>query len=479
MRRLPGAAGRHDFARHRCRQDRRAQPVGDDGGQRARPIRSRPRRAAPCRRARKPRRPACAPRCRAAAGTARSRADRQRHRLGRRRHRAGPDQEQLLACSSGRNDRPWIALPPYSTARSIRPFMMSSRQRAAVVLVQVEQDAGMPRAHRAQQRQRQRRRRGAGRQPDRHRRPTAPRPAASMSTLRLLALAQDELGMAVQHLAGLGRRHAALGAHQQLLAHLAFERRELLAQRRLRDVQHLGGLRQAADVDDLHEVLQAPEVHAVPAWPDVQSCRIHKRSPIKADRTRLGLAARRGPTVTPSPSSPRRPVTSIPHRRAASGASSPRPAPRRPTAPTSCAARASRSSTSSSASPTSTRRRTSAQAAAAAMDKGATRYTLMAGTVELRQAIAAKLERENGLSYGLHEIIVDQRRQERDLQRASRSRSSRATRSSSPRRTGFPTRTWCWPATATRSSSPARRATASSSRRRSSRPRSRRGRAGC
>jgi aspartate aminotransferase len=46
------------------------------------------------------------------------------------------------------------------------------------------------------------------------------------------------------------------------------------------------------------------------------------------------------------------------------------------------------------------------QAAAEAMNKGATRYTLMAGTVELRQAIAAKLQRENGLQYGLDEIIA-------------------------------------------------------------------------
>ena len=46
------------------------------------------------------------------------------------------------------------------------------------------------------------------------------------------------------------------------------------------------------------------------------------------------------------------------------------------------------------------------QAAVEAMEKGATRYTLMAGTVELRQAIAAKLERENGLSYALNEIIA-------------------------------------------------------------------------
>jgi len=46
------------------------------------------------------------------------------------------------------------------------------------------------------------------------------------------------------------------------------------------------------------------------------------------------------------------------------------------------------------------------QAAALAMDKGATRYTLMAGTVELRQAIVAKLERDSGLHYAMNEIIA-------------------------------------------------------------------------
>jgi aspartate aminotransferase len=45
-------------------------------------------------------------------------------------------------------------------------------------------------------------------------------------------------------------------------------------------------------------------------------------------------------------------------------------------------------------------------AAAAAMDQGQTRYTLMAGTLELRRAIAAKLQRENGLRYGMDEIIA-------------------------------------------------------------------------
>jgi len=46
------------------------------------------------------------------------------------------------------------------------------------------------------------------------------------------------------------------------------------------------------------------------------------------------------------------------------------------------------------------------KAAAEAMNKGATRYTLMAGTLELRQAIVAKLQRENDLSYGMDEVIV-------------------------------------------------------------------------
>lgn len=46
------------------------------------------------------------------------------------------------------------------------------------------------------------------------------------------------------------------------------------------------------------------------------------------------------------------------------------------------------------------------RAAAAAMDRGATRYTLMAGTVELREAIAAKLARDSGLRYASSELVV-------------------------------------------------------------------------
>ena len=91
----------------------------------------------------------------------------------------------------------------------------------------------------------------------------------------------------------------------------------------------------------------------------------------------------------------------------ASGASSRRPAPRPPTAPTSCAARASRSSTSWSASRTSTRRRISAQLPPRPWTQGATRYTLLAGTVgaapgDRRQAGA----RERPRPTTLNEIIV-------------------------------------------------------------------------
>lgn len=46
------------------------------------------------------------------------------------------------------------------------------------------------------------------------------------------------------------------------------------------------------------------------------------------------------------------------------------------------------------------------RAAAEAMERGATRYTMLAGTPELRQAIAAKLRRENGLDYEARDIIV-------------------------------------------------------------------------
>ncbi|MDD9908118.1 MAG: pyridoxal phosphate-dependent aminotransferase [Ahrensia sp.] len=45
-------------------------------------------------------------------------------------------------------------------------------------------------------------------------------------------------------------------------------------------------------------------------------------------------------------------------------------------------------------------------AAKAAMDRGETKYTAVAGIIELREAIAAKFKRENGLDYAPSQIIV-------------------------------------------------------------------------
>ena len=46
------------------------------------------------------------------------------------------------------------------------------------------------------------------------------------------------------------------------------------------------------------------------------------------------------------------------------------------------------------------------QAASAAIERGETRYTQNAGTPELRQAIVAKLARENGLNYSANQVLV-------------------------------------------------------------------------
>jgi aspartate aminotransferase len=47
-----------------------------------------------------------------------------------------------------------------------------------------------------------------------------------------------------------------------------------------------------------------------------------------------------------------------------------------------------------------------AQAGVDAIARGCTRYTPVAGTVDLRRAVRAKFERENGLRFGDNEVIV-------------------------------------------------------------------------
>ena len=78
--------------------------------------------------------------------------------------------------------------------------------------------------------------------------------------LGLVELAQDDLGVAIKHLARLGGRDTAFGAHEQLLSEFAFQCRQLLAECGLGDMQHVSGLGQAADVNDLDKIFESPKV---------------------------------------------------------------------------------------------------------------------------------------------------------------------------------------------------------------------------
>jgi hypothetical protein len=67
--------------------------------------------------------------------------------------------------------------------------------------------------------------------------------------------------MRIKNIASLRGHHSAFGTDQQLLFQFPFQGGNLLAQRRLRNMQHLRRLSQAADIDDLYEILQASEIH--------------------------------------------------------------------------------------------------------------------------------------------------------------------------------------------------------------------------
>ena len=72
-------------------------------------------------------------------------------------------------------------------------------------------------------------------------------------------------------------------------------------------------------------------------------------------------------------------------------------------------------------------------AAKKAIDEGKTRYTPVSGTLGLREAICGKLARENGLAYEPGQIVVSNGAKHSPFKRCL----TPATRSSSPRPTGF------------------------------------------
>ncbi|MNI47350.1 hypothetical protein D3C73_1018640 [compost metagenome] len=73
--------------------------------------------------------------------------------------------------------------------------------------------------------------------------------------------------MGIKNITGLSRLYPAFGADQQLLFQLSFQRRQLLAESRLGDMQHFCRLGQAADVDDFHEILKTSEIHTASVMP--------------------------------------------------------------------------------------------------------------------------------------------------------------------------------------------------------------------
>jgi hypothetical protein len=69
--------------------------------------------------------------------------------------------------------------------------------------------------------------------------------------------------MLMQPAPGLGRGHPPGAADQQLDAQLLLQMTDMLAQRRLRDMQPFRRFRQRGMIDDGDEVSQLPEIHAV------------------------------------------------------------------------------------------------------------------------------------------------------------------------------------------------------------------------
>ena len=80
---------------------------------------------------------------------------------------------------------------------------------------------------------------------------------------RRLHLGQDALGVRQQRAARLGRHDAAPDAHEERHAELALEPADLLRERRLGQVQHLGGGAERPLLDGLAEVGELLEVHGV------------------------------------------------------------------------------------------------------------------------------------------------------------------------------------------------------------------------
>ena len=92
-------------------------------------------------------------------------------------------------------------------------------------------------------------------------RPYSPRAARRASSMARVDRGQDLAAALEQHLAGGRELDAARGPVQQRLAELGLEAADLLRERRLRDVQALGGAAEVPLLGDGDEVAQVSELH--------------------------------------------------------------------------------------------------------------------------------------------------------------------------------------------------------------------------
>ncbi|MNS61491.1 hypothetical protein D3C72_945200 [compost metagenome] len=100
--------------------------------------------------------------------------------------------------------------------------------------------------------------------------------------LRLLHLSQNDLRMPVDDLAGIGHDHALLASCQQFLAEMLLDTRQLLAKRRLGNMQHIGRPGYATHVDNRDKRFQAPDIHLLLIIPLLLAgirCSICRQSP--------------------------------------------------------------------------------------------------------------------------------------------------------------------------------------------------------
>ena len=104
---------------------------------------------------------------------------------------------------------------------------------------------------------------------------------------------QDGDAMIEQPLAGLRQRDAASIAHKQGLAQFGFKAAYLAAECRLRDIEHDGGLAEAAQFGHVHEVFELLEIHWGPgALPNAGCARTNARQSPFASSGRLSPSGR-------------------------------------------------------------------------------------------------------------------------------------------------------------------------------------------